>query len=291
MSSQKHIGIYQIAKNLRTFISTVRDKYIKRKIKIEDIPIHELVVLCRYFSIGLVVEMFGGTHQQISPKIGAFIRENRKFDDYNDQGENVNPLTGDYVPEEPAGIGNYKYAARLERKVNRELENVINHGITAAGLQLVNAAKLILSNTEKTKKDAIALMDAYQEQLLLLADHIVVHFLPELREIIQKEFDIEKASLLEKMNVYKDNLSPIEMIAIIDREVERFARQISLKKFELYFAESMTENKKIREAFNFSHDLIDTYMDEEKIEIDTESQTLIKQSQEDRGLEWTEPSN
>jgi len=281
--ASKHIGIYQIAKNLRAFISTARDKYLKKKVTIEEIPIHKLVVLCQYFSIGLVIEMFGGTHQMISPKIGKYIRENRKFEDYNDDGENINPETGDFEPEEPAGIGNYKYAARLERKVNRELENVINQGITAAGLQLVNAAKLILANTEKTKKDAISLMDAYQEQLLILADHIVVHFLPTLRTKIQADFNIEKDLLLEKINIYKDDLSNDEMIAIIKREVERFARQIELKKFELYLAESMTDNKKVREAFNFSHDLIDTYMDEEKIEIDTKSQSLIKQSQENRG--------
>lgn len=283
MSSVKHIGIYQIAKNLRAFISTSRDKYLKKKVTVEEIPVHELVVLCRYFSIGLVIEMFGGTHQMISPKIGKYIRENRQFEDYNEEGENVNPETGDFVPEQPAGIGNYKYAARLERKVHRELEKVINQGVTAAGLQLVNAAKLILQNTEKTKKDSISLMDAYQEQLLVLADHLVVHFLPNLRTKIQKDFSIQKDLLLEKINNYKNNLSADEMIAIIDREVERFARQIELKKFELYLAETMTDNKKIREAFNFSHDLIDTYMDEEKIEIDSEAISLIKQSQEDRG--------
>jgi len=282
MASIKHIGVYEIAKNLRYFISTARDKYLKKKVKIEDIPIHELTVLCRYFSIGLVTEMFGGTHQQVAPKIGAFIRENRKFEDYDDDGENINPENGDYVPREPTGIGNYKYAARLERKVNKELERVINQGVTAAGLQLVNAAKLILTQTSKTKDDSLALMDAYQEQLLVLADHIVVHFLPSLRTKIKEEFDAEKNLLIERINTYKENLSNDEMIAIIQREIERFSRQISLKKFELYLAESMTENKKVREAFNFSHDLIDTYMDEEKIEIDTKSQSLIKQSQEDR---------
>jgi len=282
MVSPRHIGIYEIAKNLRAFISTVKDKYLKKKVRIEDIPIHELVVLCRYFSIGLVTEMFGGTHQQISPKIGIYIRENRKFEDYDDDGENINPEDGDFTPKEPAGIGNYKYAARLERKVNKELERVINQGVTAAGLQLVNAAKLILTQTSKTKDDAIALMDAYQEQLLVLADHIVVHFLPALRTKIKEEFDEEKDLLLERINEYKNNLSNDAMVAIIEREVDRFARQIELKKFELYLAESMTDNKKVREAFNFSHDLIDTYMDEEKIVIDSKAQSLIKQSQEDR---------
>ncbi len=272
MASKKHIGIYEIGKNLRLFISTARDKYLKKKVTIEEIPVHELVVLCRYFSIGLVTEMFGGTHQMISPKIGKYIRE---------VGENTDPESDEFVSAE-ASIGNYKYAAALERKVNKELEKVINQGVTAAGLQLVNAAKLILSNTEKTKKDAIALMDAYQEQLLMLADHIVVHFLPDLRTKIKEEFDVEKDLLVERINVHKDNLSGKEMIAVIDREIERFSRQLSLKKFELYFAETMARNKKVQEAFNFSHDLIDTYMDEEKIEIDSESISLIKQSQEDR---------
>ena len=264
------IPIPQIALDIKQHIKKTAQKFIKRDIGIDDIPVKELDILCNYFPVALITKMFGGNYQIILKDYNARAKIKEAEDIYQESlsdEENFEPL-------DPFGIAGWQYADRLRQKVFRQLETVLNMGVNVAGhSQLVQAARTLLAEADKSKDEAAGVMMAYQTQLLLFAEHIVELFLPALGIEFKKElcnFRDEIIQKIEKLNPDK------ELLEIWQEEISKLVRAFNRKRFELMLAETMIENKELSDALDFSKDLVETYRQTDIIDRDSKSVVKLK---------------
>jgi ssDNA-binding Zn-finger/Zn-ribbon topoisomerase 1 len=184
----------------------------------------------------------------------------------------------------PYGIGGWKYAQRLNDVARKTLVEVTQQKSGKnTKQQIVHASKALLGESTKIKEKSVEVMEAYQEQLLTLAEHMVNEFLPWLSKKIKDIFKQAKDGTIERVEtLFKKTgiteLSYEKAIEFWKEEVDRAWRQVDLKKIELMFAESLTVNEQTKEAFQFTEDLLKDYIDEKKIIIfDNKSAEIIKQ--------------
>ena len=262
--------IPQIALDIKQHIKKSSQKFIKRDARIDDIPVKELDILCSYFPVALITKMFGGNYQIILKDYNARAKIKEAEDIYQESlsdEENFEPL-------EPFGIAGWQYADRLRQKVFRQLETVLNMGVNVAGhSQLVQAARTLLAEADKSKDEAAGVMMAYQTQLLLFAEHIVELFLPALGTEFKRElcdFRDEIIQKLEKLNPSK------ELLAIWQEEISKLVRAFNRKRFELMLAETMIDNKELSDALDFSKDIVETYRQTDIIDRDSKSVVKLK---------------
>jgi hypothetical protein len=262
--------IPQIALDIKQHIKKTAQKFIKREVKIDDIPANELDILCSYFPVALITKLFGGNYQIILKDYNARAKIKEVEDIYQESlsdEENFESL-------EPFGIAGWQYADRLRQKVFRQLEAVLNMGVNVAGhSQLVQAARTLLAEADKSKDEAASVMMAYQTQLLLFAEHIVDLFLPALGIEFKKElhdFRDEIIQKLEKLNPDK------ELLEIWQEEISKLIRAFNRKRFELMLAETMIDNKELSDALDFSKDLVETYRQTDIIDRDSKSVVKLK---------------
>lgn len=267
------ISISQVASDLKKFAKASIQKYMERNIDINQIPIEELDILCKYFPVAFIVEMFGGNYQII-------------LKDYNDRiktklAEEANKKVFEeeegFEPVEPTGIAGWEYAERLKAKVFRQLENILNQGVAVAGHnQVVQAAKTLIAEADKSKSDAAEVMMAYQKQLLLFAEHIVELFLPALGTKFRKLLQQAKEETIKKIEYELSEQADKKAIDIWDKQISKIVREFSHKRFELMLAETMIDNKELSEALDFSKDLIETYRQTDTIDRDSKSTTRLR---------------
>ena len=260
----------QLISDIQLLIKSSHQKDIKRDISIEDIPIDDLDVLCTYFPVQLIAEMFGGHFQVLLKAYTGRMKEKEAVKRQQEMMDESN-----FEPKDPAGIGNWQYAERLKLKVFKSLETLLNQGVGTAGhSQFVQAAKALLVETEKTKEDAAEVMMAYESQLLILAEHLVEIFLPKMGSILKS--DMRKArddvikSITEVARPDKHSL------AMWKAEISRVVRTFELKRFELLLSETMANNPQVCEAFDFSKDLIENYRQRSEVMIDSKQTTVLK---------------
>ena len=273
MSNPKITPIVQIASDLKQHIKKTTQRFIKRNIYINDIPVNELDILCSYFPIKFIVKMFGGNYQIILKDYNARIKIKEAEEVYQ---KSLSDEEG-FEPLEPSGIGGWQYAERLRQKVFRQLEAVLNMGVNIAGhSQLVQAAKALLAEADKSKDEAASIMLAYQTQLLLFAEHIVELFLPALGTEFKKELYNFRDELIKKLELKM--LEPDkELLDIWQEEVSNLVRIFNRKRFELMLAETIMKNKELSDALDFSKDLIETYRQTDIVDRDSKSVAKLKE--------------
>jgi hypothetical protein len=137
--------------------------------------------------------------------------------------------------------------------------------------------KALLTEATKDTEEAADVMSAYENQLILMAGHIVENFLPNISRLIKNELqrardDIQKS--VEK--AIKESNDMAVAVRVWRKDFNKFVRQYELKRFELLFAESMAKSKEINEAFDFSRDLIETFIQKDDIVFDSEDVTILK---------------
>jgi len=268
--------IEQVAIDLKQCIKKTTQQFINTDIRIEDIPVKELDILCSYFPVALITEIFGGNYQ-ITLK------------DYNKRAKIKNAgidtdNEDNFEPTEPSGIGGWQYADRLRQKVFRELEKVLNLGVNIAGhSQLVQAAKALLAEADKSKEGAVDIMMAYQTQLLLFAEHIVELFLPALGISFKKELHEFRDNVIERITSKISAPLNKEFLEIWQEEVSKLVRSFNLKRFELMLAETMIGNKELSDALDFSEDLIETYRQTDMVDRDSKSVGRLREHIQKRG--------
>lgn len=273
MANPKITPIVQIASDLKQHIKKTTQRFIKRNIYINDIPVNELDILCSYFPIKFIVKMFGGNYQIILKDYNARIKIKEAEEVYQ---KSLSDEEG-FEPLEPSGIGGWQYAERLRQKVFRQLEAVLNMGVNIAGhSQLVQAAKALLAEADKSKDEAASIMLAYQTQLLLFAEHIVELFLPALGTEFKKELYNFRDELIKKLELKM--LEPDkELLDIWQEEVDNLVRIFNRKRFELMLAETIMKNKELSDALDFSKDLIETYRQTDIVDRDSKSVAKLKE--------------
>ncbi len=259
----------QIAADLREHLRRTKEQFLERNVDMDKIGVKELATLCRYFSISFTVELFGGSRQTIMQKVNKYLKE-IEVDKTIDEGE--------LLPEDPQGIGGWRYADRLEKKVLRQLEIVVNKGAAGTGQQLVNASKLLIAETSKTKNSAMNLMEAYEKQLIILAEFSVENFLPAMGRRIRKDLRKEKDAIFKKLK----KVPPEKQLDLLENMIEKIVRKWSLKRFELLYAKVMAEDKEVSNAFNFTSDMIETFIDEKYVALEDEATLIIRKDQAKR---------
>lgn len=272
MADSKLTPIPQIAIDIKQHIKKTTQKFIQRDIRIDDIPVKDLDVLCNYFPVTLITKMFGGNYQIILKDYNtrAKIKEAEyAYQESLSDEENFETL-------EPFGIAGWQYADRLRQKVFRQLESVLNMGINVAGhSQLVQAAKTLLAEADKSKDEAAGIMMAYQTQLLLFAEHIVELFLPALGVEFKRELYNFRDEIIQKLETKRPKPDK-ELLEIWQEEVGKLVRAFSHKRFELILAETMIDNRELSDALDFSKDLIETYRQTDMIDRDSKSVVRLK---------------
>lgn len=263
------VVLAQIAADLKEHLRRTKEQFLDRNVDIDKIDIKELATLCQYFSISFTVALFGGSRQTVMQKVNKYLKE-IEVDEAIDQES--------LAPEDPKGIGGWRYADRLEKKVLQQLEIVVNRGTAGTGQQLVNASKLLMAETAKTKDSAMDLMEAYEKQLIILAEFTVENFLPAMGRRIRKDLRKEKDAILSKIKAAE----PEKQSAILEAAIEKIVRRWNLRRFELLFAEIMADDKDVSSAFNFSKDMIETFIDEKFVTLEDESTLLIRKDQAKR---------
>ena len=266
----------QICADIKVLIKKSGQKYLKRNVETDEISKEELDILFNYFPISLVTGVFGGNYQIIM-KDYNYRQKTKETEDYIKAREEEEKSEDNYEPVEPAGIGGWRYRERLKQKAYRELEKVMNKGIKIGGSQYVNAVKTLLAEATKDTEEAADVMSAYENQLILMAGHIVENFLPNISRLIKNELhrardDIQKS--VEKTIKETNDLDA--GIRVWRKDFNKFVRQYEQKRFELLFAESMAKSKELNEAFDFSRDLIETFIQKDDIAFDTEDVTILK---------------
>ena len=183
-----------------------------------------------------------------------------------------------FEPVEPSGIAGWQYADRLRQKVFRQLELIMNQGVGIAGHnQVVQAAKALLEEAGKSKKDAGDVMMAYQTQLILFAEHIVELFLPALGHKFKTSLNEAQLTVARKMeSAMAGKEGGRESILIWKKEIGKVIREFNQKRFELMLAETMIGNKELSEALDFSKDLIETYRQTDTIDRDSKSAAQLR---------------
>jgi len=267
------VSIEQIAHDLQQQHRRSKEKQLKPGAPTDDIPIHELAVLAKSMSINFIVAMFGGKFQPMSLKIGKYFRELKEKEYLKDSEDQ----DGHFVEKEPSGIGGWRYANRLQEKVFRELEAVINQGTSATGQQLVNASKLLIQELTKVKESSIELMEAYEKQLIILAEFFVEKFLPNLGRKIKSEFKDDIDEIISKA-LKTGNAR--EALNIIQADLDKLVRKWDIKRYELLLAELLSEDNETSQAFNFTSDMIDTFLKEKFVTLADESAMIITRAKQ-----------
>jgi len=261
-------ALTRAAASLRRHLRKTTEQFLEKSVNIDNIDTKELATLCRYFSISFTVAVFGGSGQVIRQKVNKHLKE----------AEVDKSLEEDLVPEDPQGIGGWRYADRLEKKVLKQLEIVVNQGSSGTGQQLVNAGKTLLAEAAKGKNSAMDLMEAYEKQLIMLAEFTVENFLPAMGRRIRKDLRKEKDDILRDVKG-----APLEKQSdLLESAIEKLVRSWNLKRFELLFAEIMADDKEVSDAFNFTKDMITTFIDEKYVALEDEASLTIRKDQAKR---------
>jgi len=271
------ISIEQIAVDLHQHLRKSNEKHLKRGVHTDDIPIDDLIVLARYVSIRFILAMFGGKDIQIRLKVSKHIKEVERKKHLAFDGDEEEEK---FVEKEPTGIGGWRYANRLQEKVFRTLEDVINQGLTGSGQQVVNASKALISEVSKMKASSMELMEAYEKQLIILAEFYVEKFLPSLGKQLRAELrtDIDKIMISAEKRKNQDDI-----LKFVKNETETMLRRWGIKRYELLLAELFADDKEVSQAFNFTADMIDTFLKEKHVSLVDESAIIITKSQQ-KGL-------
>ena len=266
----------QICADMQMLIRKSSQKYIKRNVDISEISKDELDILCNYLPVKFIVGLFGGNYQMLL-KDYNYRQKMKSTEDYLEAQKEAEGNEDNLEPIEPEGIGGWRYRDRLKQKAYRELEKVMNQGMKAGGSQYVNAVKTLLNEATKDTEEAIDVMNAYENQILIMANHIVENFLPGLGRSIKNELNDARDEIQTNVEkTIKDTNDLDVAIRVWRKEFNRFVRQFELKRFELLFAESMAENKSVNEAFDFSRDLLNTFIEKDDIEFDSKDTTILK---------------
>lgn len=184
---------------------------------------------------------------------------------------------GDY------GIGGWKYAERLDAVARKTLIRLAQQTGQKDRQQAVHASKALLAESVKIKEKSIEVMEAYQEQLLTLSEHIINEFLPWLSRRIKNIFGEARDKTIERLKtLFKKSdvteLSKEKAVEFWKEEIERSWRKVDMEKIELFFAESLTANEQTKEAFQFTKDLFKDYIKEKKmVSFDDKSAKIIRQ--------------
>ena len=252
-------SLNQTCADIKTYLEKNKQDNLHRNVKFSKIPTDDLDVLFSYFSTNLVCKLFGGNLHQQTKQFNARLQE--KAADEEIDGESS------LVEYDPAGIGDHMYAERVRQKVIHSLEKVIDQSAASVSHnQYVQAAKALLDIAEKTKLGSAEVMVAYENQLLVLAEHLVENFLPKLGQLIKQELrDIEN-SVVKKMLETADPEN--DQIKTWKEAIDRAVRVFELKRYELLLAETMTLSERVSEAFGFTKDLIDNYKMTSEIRIE-----------------------
>ncbi|HUV85405.1 MAG TPA: hypothetical protein VMV86_06835 [Methanosarcinales archaeon] len=263
----------QIVTALKKHIKKTTQRVIERDVRTTDIPTEELDILCKYFSVSFVSEMFEGNYQVLLKGYNGRIKTRDAEAIQKELLDEEN-----FEPVEPSGIASWQYADRLRLKVFRQLELIMNQGVGVAGHnQVVQAAKALLEEAGKSKKDAGDVMMAYQTQLILFAEHIVELFLPALGHKLKTSLNEAQLTIARKMeSALAGKEGGRESILIWKKEIGKVIREFNQKRFELMLAETMIGNKELSEALDFSKDLIETYRQTDTIDRDSKSATKLR---------------
>lgn len=268
------VNTKQIAADIQDYLRKTTQAILKRNIRHEDIPEDDLDVLYEYLGVRLIVDIFPGA---------SFKQQVREFDNRikikKAEKEAAEKMGDDslFEPYDPAGLGDWQYAERIKQKVFRSLESILNQSIGSIGHnQFVQAAKTLLDQAEKTKTDAAEVMMAYEKQLLVLAEHLVERFLPEVGKKLKFELRQAEQTVIKKLNDICDCENEKE-ISIWFEAIDSVVRGFDLKRYELLLAETMAESNDVSEAFNFTKDLIENYKQTDTVHLeDKETQKLKK---------------
>jgi len=265
-------SLNQICADIQAYLGKNNQDQLHRNVKFSKIPTEDLDVLFSYFSINLICKLYGGNFSQQVKHFNARLQEKAAITAI--EGSDDDELQ--FEPYNPAGIGDHQYAERIKKKVFRALERIISMDASISSHnQYVSAAKELLAQAEKTKLDAAEIMVAYEDQLLVLAEHLVENFLPKLGQLIKQELrDIEN-SVVKKMLETADPEN--DQIKIWKDEIDRVVRVFELKRYELLLAETMTLSEQVSEAFDFSKDLIDNYRVTSEIKIEDKNTAKLKE--------------
>jgi len=266
------VSIEQMAHDLEQHHRRSKEKQLLRGIHINDIPIHELAVLARYFSTKFVVAMFGGNIQPIRLKVAAYLKELKEKEEIDNQDDD-----GHFVEKEPAGIGGWRYSHRLQQKVFLELESVINQGTSGTGQQLVMASKLLITELTKVKESSMELMEAYEKQLIILAEFFVEKFLPNLGRKIKAELKDDIDEVISKASNIGNTRDALNTIQI---DLDKTIRKWDIKRYELLLAELLSDDNETSQAFNFTSDMVDTFLKEKFVSLADESAMIITRSKQ-----------
>ena len=268
------IVLAQLVDDIKLMIRSSQQKYLKRNVDINDIPIDDLDVLCYYLPVQLVAELFGGHFQVLLKAHKGRMKEKKAAKQQQERMDEAN-RDENFESKHPAGIGNWKYAERLKQKVFRSLESVLNQGVGTSGhSQFVQAAKALLTETEKTKEDAAEVMMAYENQLIVLSEHLVEIFLPKLGSVLKKDLKRSRDDVIKSITeiAKPDKFS----LSMWKAEISRIVRAYDLKRFELILAETMANNPRVSEAFDFSKDLIENYRQTSEVMIESKHSAVLK---------------
>ena len=253
------LPIKDIATGLKSYIHSSKEGFIIRGAKQRDIPIEHLSVLCQYLSAQFVCEIFGGQYQYMLQTVWKYIKDTATGTKIDED---------DLTPRYPEGIGGHSYAARLSAQALQALEKIMLAGAGGSN-QVVQAAKAMLAENDKTQAASVEIMQAYEKQLIILAEHIVEKFLPRLGKSIEKGFkkDIENiiTEISEKLDMSKNAAGELlcEMLFSTMRDgIDKFTRRLSMKKFELLFAKSLSGDDAAKQAFDFAEDLLSSYAED-----------------------------
>ncbi len=270
------LSMSQICADMQILIRKSKQKYLKRNVEANSIPKEELDILCNYLPLAFITGVFGGNDQMIM-KDYNYRQKIKETDDYLQAQKEAEESKESYEPVEPEGIGGWRYRERLKRKAYRELEKVMNQGMKVGGSQYVHAVKALLGEATKDTEEAVEVMSAYENQLITMASHIVESFLPNIGRLIKNELNEARDEMQKKVEKsIKETSDPKIAFRVWRKDFNKFVRQFELKRFELLFAESMAKNKEVNEAFDFSRDLIETFIEKDDIEFDSKDTAILK---------------
>lgn len=266
----------QICADMRILIRKSSQKYLKRNVDINEVSKEEIDVLCSYLPVKFIVGIFGGNYQMILKDFN-YHQKKKDADDYLQAQKDSEDNQDNFVEVEPEGVGGWRYRERLKRKAYRELEKVMNQGMKSGGSQYVNAVKALLTEATKDTEEAVEVMSAYENQILIMASHIVENFLPSIGRSIKNELGKARDEIQERVEQSVKESNDLSVgIRIWRKDFNKFIRKFELKRFELLFAESMAKSKAVNEAFDFSRDLIETFIEKDNIEFDSKDTALLK---------------
>jgi len=266
------LTVKEVGAVIRSYLKGSKDTTLIKKAPIKEMENSTLLVLCQHLSKALIAEVFGGNLQSIQTRIKQHLEEVRNAEIAGIAGEEGD-VEDEFKPEplHPQGIAGNNYATRLAQKVILQLEKIVDDGAYGSGQQAVNAARELLKQSDTIKKDALGVMEAYEKQLILLADHIVRKFLPDAGKIVKSTLHEVRDSVLTEIKAAYDSpehiIAPERGYEMWEASIDAALRQLDRKKFELLFVESMANRPRIREAFDLTEDLIDNYSGSEETQV------------------------